>query len=253
MTIDPEQNVHRFIHGPLHEQILFDRYRDYRKLVTAVRNGDSKQARTYIENCLDAIHEVNRLYTPEEENMQQMRNRLISFNALLGFLCMESNAPVLFLHSLNRYFDKRIETVSTEEQCLAYTTEMLDEYCALILSVRDTQQYGEFSERVMELFSMHVGEQISLKQVAAQMGVAPETLSRKFHAETGKTISQARNEQRIKLAQLYIREDDMTLTQIAQRVGFSDASYFSKVFLRYTGMQPSAYQDVLRRKCEAAA
>lgn len=73
------------------------------------------------------------------------------------------------------------------------------------------------------------------------MYVVPATVSRRFKAETGMTIPEFTNRFRIRLAQLYMRENTSNLSKIAHSVGFSDASYFSKIFLRYTGITPTEY------------
>lgn len=50
---------------------------------------------------------------------------------------------------------------------------------------------------------------------------------------------------RIKHAELLLSDSDMTVTEIAQRCGFSDSNYFSSAFRRHTGKSPLAY-----RRCQ---
>ncbi len=47
---------------------------------------------------------------------------------------------------------------------------------------------------------------------------------------------------RIEEAQRLMRESDLTLTQIAERVGFASLHYFSRMFKKITGVSPSQYE-----------
>ena len=48
-----------------------------------------------------------------------------------------------------------------------------------------------------------------------------------------------------KIAIKYLIETDMTITQISTELYFSDSSYFSRAFKRWTGVLPKYY-----RRCE---
>ena len=49
---------------------------------------------------------------------------------------------------------------------------------------------------------------------------------------------------RIGLAKKMLAEGSRTLTQIAERVGFEDYNYFSRVFKKRTGYSPSQYKKL---------
>jgi AraC-like DNA-binding protein len=50
------------------------------------------------------------------------------------------------------------------------------------------------------------------------------------------------NRYRITQAKRLLRETDQSITEIALTVGFSDSSYFSRVFRRETGLSPDAFR-----------
>ncbi|MDJ0927303.1 MAG: helix-turn-helix transcriptional regulator [Gammaproteobacteria bacterium] len=56
------------------------------------------------------------------------------------------------------------------------------------------------------------------------------------------SFQQLRDETRRQLAQEYIREQELSLSQIAYMLGFSDQSNFSRAFKRWTGMAPKEYR-----------
>lgn len=71
-------------------------------------------------------------------------------------------------------------------------------------------------------------------------------LNRIFRQSIGKTIFQYLGEVRIAHAKELITNSSMKMSQISERVGFADESYFSKVFKRHTGVAPVRYGKTVR-------
>jgi len=60
---------------------------------------------------------------------------------------------------------------------------------------------------------------------------------------TGQTISEYVHSIRIKTAIGLLQESELTLEEISEFLGYSDVSYFHKVFRRMTGKKPSEYRS----------
>lgn len=228
-----------YIHDAAHEQILLKRYEQFSMFSTMLRFGDTQTVWDNISGILDSIHEVNRRYTPEEENQYQTFARLISVNVILSMACHNTGVHPLYIHSVSRRFDKEIAHCPIEGE-RELTRQMVESYCKLIRNAH-VEHYGEFSDRIIRILLSSLTNPPSLGELAKQMYVSSATVTRRFKKETGQTIPEFLNRTRIRVAKLYMQQNDMNLGEIAQAVGFCDASYFSKVFLRYTGLTPTAY------------
>lgn len=68
-----------------------------------------------------------------------------------------------------------------------------------------------------------------------------------FTEITGYTPAEYRNMVRIEKACLLIANSPYNLSEIAVMTGFSDPSYFTKVFKKYAGQSPSQYKDSLKQ------
>ncbi len=66
-------------------------------------------------------------------------------------------------------------------------------------------------------------------------------INRVFKNITGKTIFVYLSELRIEKAKQLLKNRIFSITDIAEKTGFNDSYYFSKVFKKHTGMSPSAY------------
>jgi AraC-like DNA-binding protein len=85
-------------------------------------------------------------------------------------------------------------------------------------------------------------EQIRLKEIAAYVGLSEQHLIRSFRKEIGITPIEYLKRYRIKQAKTLLEEGNKNVTKVALEVGFSDSSYFARVFRREIGVSPSAYR-----------
>ena len=70
----------------------------------------------------------------------------------------------------------------------------------------------------------------------------PADLFEQFKAATGRSVMACYAALRIDAAKRLLRETDLSVAQIADRLGFDTPNYFSKTFRRLTSVTPSAYR-----------
>jgi AraC-like DNA-binding protein len=76
--------------------------------------------------------------------------------------------------------------------------------------------------------------------IARQLGMSPRNLQRHL-VEEGASYTSLLNNARVDLARNYVREDRLSVTEIAFVLGFADTSTFSRAFKRWTGKSPRQY------------
>lgn len=91
-------------------------------------------------------------------------------------------------------------------------------------------------------FERHAHEQISLGQMAKEMGLSGRSLERVFHAEVGMTPRAYLRRLRIERAKLMIRERSDTLADIALSVGYRDLRSFCRAFKQETQTTPRTFR-----------
>ena len=73
-------------------------------------------------------------------------------------------------------------------------------------------------------------------------------ISRKFKKETGMSIPEYVSRQRMALAKLYFEDGEVSVKEVARRLGFMDSNYFSKVFKRYCEQTPTEYIHMIHQR-----
>lgn len=89
----------------------------------------------------------------------------------------------------------------------------------------------------------HLYEELSLPALAEVSGVSPVHLSRMFRRETGSSLTEYIQRQRVEEAKHLISLSACSLSDISARLQFHDQSYFTKVFKKYAGVTPKQYRD----------
>jgi len=90
---------------------------------------------------------------------------------------------------------------------------------------------------------LHKDEAISLSSLAEHFFVSPGHLARRFRHEVGMTVHEYILSERLSEAKrLLATQRDLSITEIAMRVGFLSVSHFSRTFHQHVGHSPLAYR-----------
>lgn len=110
----------------------------------------------------------------------------------------------------------------------------------LVVKYRDT---SSLTDRIRRLLRKQLGEELpSLEQVGAALAVTPQTLRRRLREE-GRGFQQIKDDLRRDAAIEYLVQTRLPLLDIANRVGFSEASTFHRAFKGWTGVAPGEYRS----------
>jgi two-component system response regulator YesN len=88
----------------------------------------------------------------------------------------------------------------------------------------------------------HLDRELSLERIAEHVQISPSYLGQLFKKETGSTVFEYLNEQRIDLAKQYLISGEYRNYELALKVGCPNYSYFSTLFKKLTGMSPSEFK-----------
>lgn len=107
---------------------------------------------------------------------------------------------------------------------------------------KTADRHNEMLLNVTEWIEDNLQSPISLSRLAAEAGLSEKYFCRVFKVFTGHTPTDYINMLRIDRACNLLSFEQMTVTEAALSCGFSDMSYFSKLFLRYKGTTPSKWK-----------
>ncbi|WP_274648913.1 helix-turn-helix transcriptional regulator [Paenibacillus humicola] len=94
-------------------------------------------------------------------------------------------------------------------------------------------------ERMKRYIEDHYRNKVTKHELGACIGVSPNYAASLFRSVTGMTISEYVHLKRAKTADYMLRHSQLTVQEIAGHLGYSDPSYFNRVFKRVIGRLPS--------------
>jgi len=95
----------------------------------------------------------------------------------------------------------------------------------------------------MDYLEEHCKEELTLDQIASHACMSRYHLSRLFKKHTGMSIWSFLNAVRVRRAQDLLWQGSKNVSQAAYEVGFSDPSYFTKVFVKHSGYTPKDWMN----------
>lgn len=87
---------------------------------------------------------------------------------------------------------------------------------------------------------------ISLYDVARYLNISPRTLQSRLASQASKTFEEVLNDVRKSRAEQLLKTSNVTMTEIALQLGFSELSAFTRAAQRWFGRTPSAQRQFLR-------
>jgi AraC-like DNA-binding protein len=135
------------------------------------------------------------------------------------------------------------------EAVVAYLTLLLVDASRLTadvagdLRLRDEPLLAE----VFDFIERHYHERISLRDVAAAVNRSSGHLTTIVRRKTGRPVQEWIKQRRMAQARRLLVESDLTIAEVAHRVGYSDPVYFVRTFRRAHGATPLRWRRAGRR------
>lgn len=150
-------------------------------------------------------------------------------------------------------WDNVIDSIETElatrdegyrQAALAHLTLLLIDVARLAGDVvGDLRRSGEpLLAEVFTVIDRRLGEPLSLRDVANDVGMTPGHLTTVVRRRTGRTVQEWIIERRMAEARSLLADTELPVAEIARRVGMSDPGYFSRLFRRTHGTSPRQWR-----------
>lgn len=102
---------------------------------------------------------------------------------------------------------------------------------------------GRLAQSFQQLVATSLGHTHRVRDYAARLHVTPDHLARCVRRVTGKSPARWIEEAVVREARALLAQSSLTVAEVALEVGVTDASYFSRLFRKHTGLTPLAYRQ----------
>jgi two-component system response regulator YesN len=208
--------------------------KDAEDLLIALRLGSYERAEIAVSGIF------NRLERVKSADRQYIHGGCLQVVSLINRVVNESGGNIADEH-INIYamvsFLFKLETI---EDLKHYILSVCRTVCGNAAS-RQSSSSRKVIEDIKAIIYEKYGEDITINSIARDVYLTPSYICLLFKQETGETINGFLTRYRIEKAKEIMGGKTAKLYEICRQVGYSDPKYFSKIFKKYTGMNPSEY------------
>lgn len=97
-------------------------------------------------------------------------------------------------------------------------------------------------QRILSYIHRNYQKDFSRDEIAAELGLSPDYISRQFRKECCCTLNDFVNSFRVYKSIEYLTKSDKKIKDIATAVGITDLNYFCRLFKKHTGFTPENFR-----------
>jgi two-component system response regulator YesN len=204
-----------------------------------------------LERCGDAFSNTTfrqQLRSKVDAYLQSLQHEPADRKRTLQFMAQLIQLPIVYFRLRNEeatgrielHYHERLEASDTLDDAIDVFSAYMLEFASLYEAQRSFTN-KEVSSAV-QYIRRHYQRDLSLKEIADEIGMSPNYFSTLFAKETGHGVIDYIHLLRVEKAKRLLIESRLKSYEIAAQVGFTDHSYFSKVFKKMTGFNPREYR-----------
>lgn len=195
-------------------------------------SGFRKSVKEYLENVVEK----------DDLSLRFMAELHRAFTEVLLSYLIERNidSSTIFIGELT--YDRYMNTytrLEDFEDMVSFVAGKLEE-----ASGTPEDVIGECSRYIRE----HIGENVSVTEIASWVGLSPEHLTRLFRKSTGYSIKEYLIREKMEASKMFLSTTLLSVTEIAGHVGYDNYSNFIKIFKKYVGCSPAEYRKSQEKK-----
>ncbi|MFD0712218.1 response regulator [Paenibacillus sp. GCM10027626] len=186
----------------------------------------------------EALHELNRhLMTLPDDSMRRIQQVL---HFLVLHLLREMREIAVLTQTDEEALWSKIGHCTSPKELLSLINELINQ---CLQSVEGRKSRDVLMMAAKDYIDKRLADNLSVEEVADYLRISSGYFSLLFKQHFGMTYVEYLTKLRMETAKSLLVTSDRYIAQIGEMVGYVERRYFTKVFLKYTGMTPSEYRE----------
>lgn len=205
-------------------------------LVSKVKIGDLTGAKQIFRQLLADI------FITGVAKLPIIKARTVELGVILSRAAVEGGADSEEVLAINTEFVQDICMLNTTAEIDLAAAKALDRYLQVVQRNNSIKNH-QIIQGIKEFIRKNYSKNLTLEEIAASVYRSPYYVSRIFKEEQAITVMDYVTQVRVEEAKKLLRNPCYQIDEIAEKLGYNDASYFSKVFRRNVGMSPTQFRQ----------
>lgn len=214
-------------HDPLYNELL----------ISALKAADMHKLQEVLSSLFADLNRIRR------DGLKYGRSVCLQIILAVGQLLLEQNALTPELEAAEARLWEALSVKETLSEIRVLVEAHLTAVCERI-SEKRTGKVANLVERVRDIIRARYADGgLTVADIGKEVYLTPTYISLLFKQETGQTINEFLTQVRVEKAKELLRDPKNKFYDICYAIGYTDPSYFTKLFKKITGVTPSAYRD----------
>lgn len=172
-----------------------------------------------------------------EQPKRSAKNNYICFIAAICRHAADLGANDIRCYALSDYYIREIEKTEDVRDWAEIIPTIITHYSSLVAEGR-SESYSLPIVRALRYIQQNVYKKLTLKEIARAIDLNPNYLSNRFKEEVGTSITDYIRTAKMEEAQRLLQDSLYSIVEIAEILGYCNASYFAKVYRQVYGHSP---------------
>lgn len=217
-------------------------YARKKKYFEAIASGDAEAVALLSEKNYEYPTALYNRCGSYSEAMNKMYYEAVCAASEMCLVAIQAGLLDMVSYDIRDEFIKEFDNAVSLPDLYDLVHGMAHSYAVKMKYVLREKKYSPRLVKMMTYIEEHLTDKIELAQIAEHVELSRTYASTIFKDELGITISEFILRERMLEAKRMLRDTDLTVAAIADRLSFCSQSYFTKNFTETEGMTPGEYR-----------
>lgn len=207
-------------------------------LMQMIENGDSAALYQWLSHAPSV-----RGGLIANDALRQLKNTFIVTATLSSRAAIRGGLDTEEALSLSDNYIRKCELLTGVESIVNLQYHMVLDYTRRVERVRFVRKPSRLTIQVANYVQQNLSKPMDVEELARSLFISRTYLAAKFKEETGMTLTDFILREKAEEAKRLLRHTDKPLSLIADYLGYSSQSHFSRAFKKYTNQTPREYRE----------
>lgn len=231
----PNQNILEYGEIQNRSSVAISIEIDYHKFFKLIASQNQEGVNEYIDQIIDNILKSKNYSSTDVQNtfMELIAYTKVSLKSYNANECILTD-------DYKELFTKILLSNDIDQ-----LRDLIKSFVSQIITKLKTTQnsYSPVVKQVIDHVKREFNGELQLKTLAYSFRINPTYLGQLFQKETGKSFSKFVYEYRMNMSRKLLLETNLKIMEIAEKVGYTDITYFYKQFKKFYNVKPSEFRS----------
>lgn len=177
------------------------------------------------------------------DRLRNLRYHLIITVSFITRFCVEGGMERETAYNLSDIYIRKADTAASEQEINLIHSELITDFTERMAKLKKSSSYCYQVTKCMEYVYDHLHEKLMVSDIAAELGLSVQYLSKLFRTETGIPLNRYILKKKIDAACQMLKYSQYEAVDVGNFLAFSSHSHFIQKFREETGLTPKQYRE----------